>query len=338
LTSGRTIALSLGCLLLAGCATLIRPRITRVAARLAALEARGQSPGDPGQTAQRRAQLRDLLADSLARDDYHCLPPPRLLFAPPAETLPTKRIYGQVPHYGIYFGPLTYRIGVARSGGDPVWLVQLHIALSPTALGGTFEMADCALRDQLAGEVVCEGIPHEQDPGVEICPDSGRFEAPATRRNLRALLRRWSREAEEHFNRDAADFGLPVRYDLELFLADEPSGARVVDVRLPLQLTCGRTPYFSSFRTGWSIPIVAHEAAHFLGLPDEYEALSGIFPCYPKTPFEGSEGSRMGLSMKTHTRLLPLHHYLILRRYHCPSPQERDPYRGALEPAPHTQP
>lgn len=318
---------------------MIRPRLSRVAAQLAALEARGPDAADPGQTAQRRAQLRDLLADSVARDDYACLPSPRFLLAPPAETLPTKRIYGQIPHYGIYFGPITYRIGVTRRGAEPpLWLVQLHIALSPTELGGTFEMADCALRAELAGALVCEGIPFEQDPGVEVCPDSGRFEAPATRGNLRALLRRWSREAEELFNRDAADFGLPVRYDLELFLADEPSGVDVVDVRLPLELTCGRTPYFSSFRTGWSIPIVAHEAAHFLGLLDEYEALSGIFPFYPKTPFVGSEGSRMGLSMKRHTRLLPLHHYLILRRYHCPSPPERDPYRGALEPAPHTQP
>jgi hypothetical protein len=85
-----------------------------------------------------------------------------------------------------------------------------------------------------------------------------------------------------------------------------------------------------AFRSGWSIPVVAHEVGHFLGLLDEYEALSGVFSFYPKTPFEGSEGSRMGLSMKKHTQLLPMHHYLVLRRFHCDEPETRDPYRDLL--------
>ena len=67
-----------------------------------------------------------------------------------------------------------------------------------------------------------------------------------------------------------------------------------------------------------------------LGLLDEYEALSGISAIYPKTPLSGSENSRMGVSMKVHTRFLPLHHYAVLRRYHCAG-ETRDPHRGVLQ-------
>jgi hypothetical protein len=179
------------------------------------------------------------------------------------------------------------------------------------------------------GAMVCEGTPYEEAPGLEACPGSGRFEAPATRHNLRALLARWSREAEAYYNRDAARYRVPVRYDFELFLADEAPSAPV-DLRMTLWPTCGRTPYFLALRSGWSVSIVAHELGHYLGLLDEYHALSGITPLYPKTPFGGSESSRMGVSMKRYTRFYPLHHYLVLRRHHCDVPKSLDDYYGVL--------
>ena len=77
--------------------------------------------------------------------------------------------------------------------------------------------------------------------------------------------------------------------------------------------------------SGWSLPIVAHEVGHVLGLLDEYETFSGITRLYPKTPFEGAERSRMALSMKEETLLLPLHHYLVVRRAVCAKPKERAP-------------
>ena len=101
--------------------------------------------------------------------------------------------------------------------------------------------------------------------------------------------------------------------------ADEIPGR--ADLAVPLSRTCGRTPYFSAFRSGWSLPIVAHEVGHVLGLLDEYETFSGLIPAYPKTPFPGAEVSRMGLSMREETLILPLHHYLVLRRAFCPEPR-----------------
>jgi hypothetical protein len=101
---------------------------------------------------------------------------------------------------------------------------------------------------------------------------------------------------------------------------------RQVSLAVPLATSCARTPYFQAFRSGWSLPIVAHEVGHVLGLLDEYEMFSGIVGFYPKTPFEGAERSRMGLSMKEDTEVLPLHHYLVLRRYFCPEPEAFDPH------------
>ena len=116
----------------------------------------------------------------------------------------------------------------------------------------------------------------------------------------------------------------------EIRVEASEAGWGEVDMSVPLSPTCGRTPYFSAFRSGWSLPIVAHEVGHVLGLLDEYEALSGIVAFYPKTPFVGAELSRMGLSMREETRVLPLHHYLILRRYLCPEPDGRSFYDDAL--------
>jgi len=183
------------------------------------------------------------------------------------------------------------------------------------------ELPDCALpRELAAADATCRGTPYSASPAPEACPGSGTFTIPATRAAMRALLARWSREAPAYYNRDAAYFGLPVRYRFTFVDAAE-IGPGQADIVLPLALTCGRTPYFASFRSGWSLPVVAHEVGHVLGLLDEYEAFSGITRLYPKTPFPGAEISRMGLSMREGTRVLPLHHYLVLRRFFCPPPR-----------------
>jgi hypothetical protein len=136
-------------------------------------------------------------------------------------------------------------------------------------------------------------------PAPRPVPRSGSFSLAATPDNQRALLAFWSREAERYYNRDAERFGLPVRYDFTFVPSPTPAG-RPIDLATQLAPTCGRTPYFSAFRSGWSLPIVAHEVGHVLGLLDEYAALSGLSSLYPKTPFPGAELSRMGLS-SSHT-------------------------------------
>jgi hypothetical protein len=282
----------------------------------------------PGEANKHAAHFRELLADSVQKDRYECLPPVDLTLGPPRGDIAERRIEGEIPHYNLFFGPFRYRVRGDRAA--EVWRVSLNVALDPSTLEGVLELPDCALKGELRGEVVCEGIPHEEDPGVKACPESGRFEAPVSRRNLEALVRRWSEEVEAYWNRDAERYGLAVRYDFEFFLATG-TAKEPVDIRTALWMTCGRTPYFTAFRSGWSIPIVAHEVGHYLGLFDEYEALSGML--YEKTPFEGSENSRMGLSMKTYTRLYPLHHYLVLRRFHCDEPSEHDPYQRVLDPS-----
>jgi len=301
---------------LLGCMTIPRDQ-ARIAKELCQLGGEDTA----GLTA---AQIQ-LLGDHMAKDSFTCLPPVAQVLGPPPGPERTRRIHGQQPHYGWYRGPFLYRVGAA--GGK--WRVSLDIVVQAEQ-GGTLELPDCSLRDQLRGEVVCEGTPYEEDPGVEACPDSGRFEAPASRHNLRVLLRQWSDQAEAYYNRDAERYGLPVVYDFHFTLeGDAPRGP--VDLVMPLWNSCGRTPYFLALRSGWSIPILAHEIGHYLGLLDEYQPLSGIVSFYPKTPFEGSEGSRMGLSMKTQTLFYPLHHYLVLRRFHCDEPARHDGAPRVLE-------
>jgi hypothetical protein len=259
---------------------------------------------------------RDRLVDALAKDDYACLPPVDVALGPPPPGVSERTIRGQLPHYDFFSGPIRYRV----RGDGARWLVSLRIAVEPSDDEGTLELPSCPDKKRYDGPIVCEGTPYADAPGTDACPGSGRFEVPVTPRNLRALMADWSHEVEAYWNRDAKKYDLPVRYDFDFVLAAGPARSPV-DVRMPLYLSCGRTPYFTAMRSGWSIPIVAHEIGHYLGLLDEYEALSGML--YEKTPFGGAETSRMGLSMKKNTRLYPLHHYLVLRRYHCPEPQDR---------------
>lgn len=281
-----------------------------------------------GDTAGHEPHYRDLLWQAIAKDSYRCLPPANEVFTPPDPSWPTRRIRGQLPHYDWFDGPMQYRIGAAPWGETgSVWVVNVNVAVEPTD-ADVLELPDCALRQTLGDAVSCSGLPYEQDPGVDACPGSGTFRTSASREHQIELLRRWSRDVDAYYNRDAERYNLPVRYDFEFRLTDEaPAGE--TDLRIALSSTCGRTPYFVALRSGWSIPILAHEMGHFLGLLDEYEALSGISSLYPKTPFSGSENSRMGLSMKTDTRLYPFHHYLVLRRWHC-DPERVEQYGGIL--------
>jgi hypothetical protein len=267
--------------------------------------------------------FRSILETTLAEDAYGCRPSPRTVFS--SNTADGERtIAGVMPHYGFFFGPMHYR--VRREAGR--WVVTVTIAVELPPEGGSLELPDCALAQALAGErgdlaalgAVCTGTPYAASGSLEACPASGVFTLPATRAAMAALLERWSREVPAYWNRDAERFGLPVRYRFA-FVDAADVAAPAVDLRVPLALTCGRTPYFASFRSGWSLPIVAHEVGHLLGLLDEYEAWSGISSLYPKKPFPGAEVSRMGLSMKEGTRVLPLHHWLVVRRWFCAEPR-----------------
>ena len=275
------------------------------------------------------ATFRDILADTLAKDAFLCHPPARELLlgdVPEGERL----ISGVMPHYGLFFGPMSYL--VRRRGR--AWEVDVRIAVDPPVRAARLELPDCGLAEEPGGRaeiLACRGTPYARSGSLEACPGSGEFTARATPAAIGALLRRWSREAERYWNRDAAAFGLPITYDFDFVLADEAAARGLrVDLRVPLSPTCGRTPYFAAMRSGWSLPVLAHEVGHVMGLLDEYEALSGITALYPKTPFPGAEISRMGLSMREGTLVLPVHHYLILRRYLCAAPASVDPYAHAL--------
>jgi hypothetical protein len=302
---------------------LIEPSVDVIAAELEAMS--GPMP------ATRRATFRGVLEGSLAKDAFVCRPSPRDVFAgdvPEGERV----IAGVMPHYGFYFGPMRYLVRRRRGS----WEVEVRIAVDPPANAAVLELPDCGLAEDLgargAGDWIrCAGTPYALSGSTEACPGSGEFSAAATPRAVGALLARWSREAERYWNRDARAFALPVTYDFDFVIATEARdrGLRI-DMEVPLAPTCGRTPYFSAMRTGWSLPVLAHEIGHVMGLLDEYETFSGIVSVYPKTPFPGAEISRMGLSMVEHTRVLPLHHYLIVRRFFCRTPGSRDPYAHAL--------
>jgi hypothetical protein len=274
----------------------------------AELEALRLAADEPGGA----AIFREILEDTVAKDPYvGCLPAPRALFFGPGED-GVRNVAGALPHYGVFLGPMSYR--VRRQGAQLT--VEATIAVEPPHEDAWLELPDCAQRAELEGEVRCEGTPFSVSGSTDACPASGTFGAWATAKNVDALLARWSRDAEAYWNRDALRFGLPVRYDFTFLRARDALGVPV-DLSVPLAPTCGRTPYFSAMRSGWSLPIVAHEVGHVLGLLDEYETLSGITRLYPKTPFAGAERSRMGLSMKEDTLLVPLHHYLVVRRSVC---------------------
>jgi hypothetical protein len=275
-----------------------------------------------GLTSGHEATFRSILGDALAVDPYVCRPSPRQVFFGDVPD-GTRTIGGVMPHYGFFFGPMSYRVGHGPDG----WRVALTIAVDLPPDGGVMELPDCGLPLELAGGgdlgaigAACSGTAYSASAALEPCPRTGTFSLPATRRTMRALLDRWSREAHRYYDRDAAALGLPVRYEITFLPADE-LGGRLADLRVPLSLTCGRTPYFASFRSGWSLPVVAHESGHVLGLLDEYETFSGIASFYPKTPFPGAEVSRFGLSMREGTHVLPLHHYLVLRRWFCAEPR-----------------
>lgn len=306
-------------LISAGCAAPASPKAAAESGSIDAVDAELTAlSGDA--TAAHRETFRAVLADTIGKDPYACTPSPRAVFfgaAPEGERI----IAGEMPHYGFFFGPMRYRVRRASEGAAARWAVKVTIAVDPPGGAGDLELPDCGLVREVAGdEGRCSGTPYSASPRKEACPGSGSFAIAATPVNVRALLARWSREAERYYTRDARAFGLAVDYDFEFVLADE-AGPLAPDLRVPLSPTCGRTPYFASFRSGWSLPIVAHEVGHVLGLLDEYEAFSGLSSLYPKTPFPGAEVSRMGLSMREDTRVLPLHHYLILRRYFCAEPR-----------------
>lgn len=256
-----------------------------------------------------------ILAHALAADAYVCEPPPLEVFfgTTPAGV---RSIDGSMPHYDLYDGPMRYQVRRARGQ----WFVEAWVVVEPPPPSSRMELPDCSLREQLEGRIECSGRPYSESTTLDICPAGGHFSAPATPKNVRVLLAHWSEVVEGYYNRDAKAQGLPISYDFTFSVPAARSTPASYALVVPLATSCGRTPYFQAVRSGWTVAILAHEMGHLLGLLDEYEMLSGIVALYPKTPFPGAERSRMGLSMKEGTVLLPMHHYLVLRRFFCPEP------------------
>jgi hypothetical protein len=272
--------------------------------------------------------FRNVLDDAIDKDGFVCLPTPREVFfgdVPDGE----RMIRGTMPHYGFFFGPMQYL--VERRAGK--WKVSVDIQVEPPKNGQSLELPDCELAKEKGAAMQCSGAPYTAWLEDDVCNTSGVFVAKPTRPNVRALLTRWSREVEVYFNRDARAFGLPISYDFEFTLVGDAGGRSEpvrADMVLPLWSTCGRTPYFTALRSGWPIPVLAHEMGHVLGLLDEYENVAETLGFYLKYP-SGLELSRMGESRREGSRILPLHHYLVLRRYFCPEPRQSDPYVHAVE-------
>ena len=256
-----------------------------------------------------------ILAHALAADAYVCEPKPFEVFFG-ATASGVRAIEGTMPHYDLYDGPMRYQLRRARGH----WFVEAWVIVEPPASTARMELPDCSLRERLEGRVQCSGEPYARSKTLDICPEGSSFSAPATPRNVRVLLTHWSDAVEAYYNRDAQAQGLPISYDFTFSVPEDRRAPASSALVVPLSTSCGRTPYFQAVRSGWSLPILAHEMGHLLGLLDEYEMLSGIVDVYPKAPFAGAERSRMGLSMRERSVLLPMHHYLVLRRYFCPEP------------------
>lgn len=262
-----------------------------------------------------------ILADTLAKDAYACAPSPHALFAGQGVPDGARDIVGEMPHYGLFFGPMSYRVEHAHER----FVVSLVIAVEPPAEDATLDLPDCALAKSLDGASACVEDASFTSTSLEPCAKHPAMRAPASKANVDRLLARWSRDVAPYFERDAHAYGLPIDYRFSFV---REGGADRADLSVPLATTCGRTPYFSAIRSGWAMPVLAHEMGHVLGLLDEYETFSGMVSFYPKTPFPGAERSRMGLSMREASKVLPLHHYLIVRRYACEEPRHQTPYPG----------
>lgn len=271
----------------------------------------------PAWVARHSGSYASILAHALAADAYVCEPAPSEVFFGSTPS-GVRSIAGSMPHYDLYDGPMRYQ--VRRAHGQ--WFVEAWVIVEPPTYSGRMELPDCDLAERLEGPVHCAGRPYSESPTLDICPEGGSFSAPVTPKNVRLVLAHWSSAVESYYNRDAKAQGLPVSYDFTFSLPEARSAPASSALVVPLATSCARTPYFQAMRSGWSVPILAHEMGHLLGLLDEYAALSGIVDLYPKAPLPGADRSRMGLSMRESTMFLPMHHYLVLRRYFCPEPAD----------------
>ena len=75
--------------------------------------------------------FRAILADTIDKDAYLCMPSPRALFFGDASVVPDgeRVIRGVMPHYGFFFGPMSYL--VRRRAGR--WEVSVRVAVDQRA-------------------------------------------------------------------------------------------------------------------------------------------------------------------------------------------------------------